>query len=271
MVLGPRLEDVKNQLSIATIMMESPVGTANKLSFIIIDNAVEYMLKVFVDKNKLAAKGKRVGKKQIPAADWADIKSNFWELIWFVESKSKLNKTMAQSIFDYHDEIRNELYHEAKPQTAYHDDIKKYLRLAKDLLTILFSITLDEQAWKQHAEYVRQRIFGKKVKLPVISERRQVKVDISKPIVTFKTEAKLSTPEIILIVVYGYVSNHQMPTANQIIDSFKFSHRDTPKKTITNRLNELVSKNRLGKENEHYLMKPDGHEILKEKFDITIQ
>jgi hypothetical protein len=267
---GPWLEDIKNQLSIAVVMKDSDVGTAKKLSLIVIDNAVEYMLKLFVDRNRLAAKGKTVGKGQIPAADWADIRSDFSKLTWFVQSKSSLSGKMAQSILDYHD-TRNDLYHEAKPRMAYPEDIDKYLGLARDLLTILFSSTMNENQWSQHTEYVRQQILGKRAEPPPTSMRRRVRIDVSQPVVTFETEAELTVNEMILLVVFGYLKQHQRPTADQIFESLTYSHHETPRKTIINRLAELANEEVLGKIDGGYSMKTEGHRTLKGQFDIITQ
>ena len=264
-VTAPWIRDIANQLAIATILRNSPVGAAQRLSLIVVDNAVEYALKTYVVQKRL------VGTKpsQISPTKWEEKKRNFNKLIRFVQSKSGLDPDMVQSIIYYH-EIRNSLYHGATPQTAYLKDFQNYLKLAKELVSKLFGYGMTETQWSQHIKAVRLQVLQKESPATPTTLRRQVKIEAKEMTVTFETKAKLSASEMILIIVYAYLRKlKKKPTTQHISDSLEFSGFHIDRKVLRTRLSELVRQHKLTKKNQHYSLRPSGAELLKEKFHLT--
>src|SRR5690606_38005401 len=93
--------------------------------------------------------GHKVGG--ITKKDWDDTKSKFPKLLSFVASHEVSLQPVETEISRYHD-FRNSLYHSGTPVTTSPDRVTKYSELARQVLELLFKISLSTTEWNNILE-----------------------------------------------------------------------------------------------------------------------
>jgi hypothetical protein len=186
------MEDIIEQICIAQIFKDSDTVCGRRLSLIIVDNAVEYMLKAYGDMF-LAQKGR------IKRDEWERKKGSFKQLIDFVKANSNLTED-PNDIFNYHDKLRNLLYHEAAPLSVEPKKITEYIEKAKVILKDLFGIELSENEWKNRIEKTIIALRGRtKPKLVEF-------LPTEDKLVKMQTEIELKDTQAILLMIYGFTT-----------------------------------------------------------------
>lgn len=103
------LDDLVEQIATSMVLAESGTETGGRLAFIIVDNAVEFLLKAYVESETQLVGHNRVISKQ----DWERKKESFPQVLQFVYSQFTIS-VPESDIVSWHN-VRNKLYHEGKP------------------------------------------------------------------------------------------------------------------------------------------------------------
>lgn len=129
----PWISGPREILQHAIELVDTGSEASYRIAFLIIDNAVELMMKTFLS---LPARitGVKVGRKEVD-----ENFSNFPRLIELIEScaPEKFNNISINEIEWYH-RLRNQLYHQGNGLTIEQEKVDKYLELAKKLFFSLF-------------------------------------------------------------------------------------------------------------------------------------
>ena len=248
------IDDIIEQICISSVLMESTTLSGKRLSMIVIDNAVEFMLKAYGDTQL-------VGKGVIGKQDWEKKKGIFKQLLDFVflHMKSSVN---PQDVLDYHN-LRNGLYHEALPYSVETPKLKDYIGKAQTLLGELFGRTFTDREWKHRIEKARLGLAAKrKAKLVEFA-----KVDENH--VKILTEAlPLKDVDAICLTIHGYdVELGRTPTLDELETSLGFSGQSIrPRGKLTNQIGQLRERGVLNK--GEYSLSTGARNKLTQKFFI---
>jgi hypothetical protein len=233
--------------------MESKTLSGRRLSMIVIDNAVEFMLKAYGDTQLL---GKAIKKQE-----WEKKKESFKELLDFVflQAKPSVN---SQDVLDYHN-LRNGLYHEALPYSVETAKLKDYIEKAHTLLAELFRKKLTDEEWKHRVGKARTGLAAQeKVKLVEF-----IRVDENH--IKFQAEeTRLKDIDAITLIIYGFgVVLGRAPTLNELERSLNFSgHPIQPHEALTNQIAQLRARRILNP--GEYSLSRRFRNKLKKKFFV---
>jgi hypothetical protein len=253
------IDDIIEQICISIVLMESTTLSGKRLSMIVIDNAVEFMLKAFGD-TRLIGKAVIDGKVLMKQT-WDQKKANFKQLldIVFLNAKVTVN---AQDVLDYHN-LRNGLYHEALPYSVERPKLKDYIGKAQTLLNELFGKTFSDKEWKHRIDKARIGLSAKqKAKLVEFD-----KVDDNH--IKIVTEARpLKDIDAICLVVHGYdVVMGRTPLLDELESSLGFSGQSIrPRNKLTNQIAQLRARKVLNK--GEYSLSTGARNKLTEEFFI---
>lgn len=202
--MDPWVEDIIEQLCIAQMLSESKVVSGNRLGMIIVDNAIEYMMKAYGDTKlvgqvlKACPETSLVGK-QLGMTEWNKVKDkrNFSLLLdWVLPNAT--TKVTASSVNPYHNS-RNALYHQSSPLSVEPKQFGDYLGVAKQLLSDLFVVSLDDKEWKIKVQNVKNAILKREiVRLVAFS-------DTVDGLVRIETNVPLKNTEAIQLATHGLV------------------------------------------------------------------
>jgi len=183
------LEDVIEQICIARILRDSKTTSGRRLSMILVDNAVEFMVKVHGEDI--------IAGKVLKRKEWEERKRVFELLVGTVLPLTKAAQ-YQQEIVEYH-EIRNDLYHGTNPISVEPDKINRYMDIAYKILELVFNETMPEKDWKQRTERIQQALLSKtEAKGPVSFS------NTDDGLAKMQTSLKLRDTEAILLMVYGF-------------------------------------------------------------------
>jgi hypothetical protein len=171
---------------------------------IIVDNAIEYMMKAYGDTKLVgqvlkACPETNLAGKQLSMTKWTEVKDkrNFSLLLDWVLPNVNTAVT-ASSVNPYHNS-RNALYHQSSPLSVEPKQFGDYLGLAKQLLTDLFVVSLDEKEWKIKVQDVKNAILKKEaVRLVAFSATED-------GLVRIETNVPLRNTEAIQLATHGLV------------------------------------------------------------------
>ena len=247
------IDDIIEQICISNVLMESTTLSGKRLSMIVVDNAVEFMLKAYGDTQLI---GKVVRKE-----DWEKKKESFKQLLDFVFLHAKVTINQ-QDVLDYHN-LRNGLYHEALPYSVETLKLKDYIGKAHTLLGEFFGRTFTEKEWKHRVEKARLGLTAKqKAKLVEFA-----KVDDNH--VKILTEAlPLKDIDAICLAIHGFdVVLARTPTLDELEASLGFSgHSIRPRGTLTNQIGQLRARGILNK--GEYSLSSNSRKQLTKKFFV---
>lgn len=253
------IDDIIEQICISNVLGESTTLSGKRLSMIVIDNAVEFMLKAYGD-TQLVGKAV-VGGRVLTLQDWDQKKGSFKQLvdIVFASSKSSVN---AQDVLDYHN-LRNGLYHEALPYSVETPKLKDYIGKARTLLGELFARTFTEKEWKHRTDRARLGMTAKqKAKLVEFAKVDDGHIRIMAEKVSLKDIDAIS------LVVHGFdVVLGRTPTLNELEASLGFSgHSIRPRNKLTNQLKQWRVRRVLNK--GEYSLSSNARKRLTKKFFV---
>jgi hypothetical protein len=246
------IDDIIEQICISTVLMESTTLSGKRLSMIVIDNAVEFMLKAYGDTQLI---GKVVKKEE-----WEKKKEGFKQLLDFVFLHAKVTVN-AQDVLDYHN-LRNGLYHEALPYSVEPAKLKDYIGKAQTLVEELFGKKLTDKEWKHRIETARLGVTAKqKAKLIEFD-----KVDDNH--IKIVAEVPLKDIDAICLAIHGFdVVLGRTPTLDELEASLGFSGQSIrPRDKLTNQIAQLRARGILNK--GEYSLSSGARNKLTKKFFI---
>jgi len=247
------IDDIIEQICISNVLMESTTLSGKRLSMIVIDNAVEFMLKAYGDTQLIG--------KVIKKEDWEKKKESFKQLLDFVFLHGKVTLN-AQDILDYHN-LRNGLYHEALPYSVEPPKLKDYIGKAQTLLDKLFGKKFTDKEWKHRIDKARLGLAAKqKAKLVEFD-----KVDDNH--IKIITEAlPLKDVDAICLVVHGFdVVLGRTPSLDELESSLGFSGQSIrPREKLTNQIGQLRARRILN--TGEYSLSSGARNKLTKKFFI---
>ena len=250
-------DDVIEQISIALYLLESGLETAERLSMIITDNAVEFTLKAYVEtEQRGVGSGKLISKK-----DWEQKKSRFPELVDFVLN---LENTTADKtkILEYHD-LRNGLYHDRKTLSIKPKKILAYIEQCKIILYDFAKFSLSDAGWQGNVNDIKIQIERKTAK----SKKPLIRYDCSSKLPKFNTAENLNDTDAVMIDIDCYtVTEGDAPTIQQLESILTMSRHPIDQATINKRISHLRGKKLMRK--DVLKLDPDGYKNLQEKFFI---
>ena len=251
------VNDIVEQICVATILLESKTISGKRLSMIVVDNAVEFMLKCY---------GNTVLLEQgvVRKPDWDKNKGSFKWVLDTVYANAKLspNAPNSQDILEYHN-TRNALYHDALPLTVETEKLKDYLAKSQLLLSELFGRSYTDTQWKHRVSETRVRLVSKEKTTLIEYE----KVDDSH--VKIIAEKPLSKDiDAIVLTVYGYAKElGRKPALEELEASLSFSgYPISPTSRLTNHIKQLRVRNVLNR--KELSLTRNATESLKKKFFI---
>ncbi len=247
------VDDITEQICVASVLLESKTISGKRLAMVVIDNAVEFMLKCYGSTELIG--------KTIPKTQWDEKKGSFKWVLDFVFGKANLSPN-PQDILEYHN-TRNALYHEALPLSVEPVQARNYISESKILLKELFKKDLTEAEWKHRVAQARIGLTTTKQAALIEYEK------VDEAHIKVLSESSL-TKEVdsILLVVYGYAKILGLkPTLEELEGSLSFSgHPISPRSRLQNHLGQLRRRNLLNKRELSLTRK--GIEILNNKFFI---
>jgi hypothetical protein len=252
------IDDIIEQICVSCVLMESTSLSGKRLSMIVIDNAVEFMMKAYGDTQLL---GRIVGGKKLGKQEWENIKANFKPLLDFVFLNGKVSVN-GQDVLDYHN-LRNGLYHEPLPYSVETPKLKDYIGKAQTLLGELFGKIFTEKEWKHRIEKARLGLTAKqKAKLIEFA-----KVD-DNHIKIIAEALPMRDVNAICLTVHGFdVVLGRTPTLDELEASLGFSgHSIRPRDKLTNQIKQLRAREILNK--GEYSLTSGSRKGLTKKFFV---
>lgn len=243
-------------------LADSETETGKRLSFIIVDNAVEFLMKAYVENETQSVGSGNVLKK----SEWDDMKQNFRKLLDFVFKQFHVSNASMTDIWAYHN-LRNDLYHGAKPLSVEHKQVAKYIAQFKLLLNDLQKFQWSGEQWGKKAVDVSQKIARKEAQAQCIiaysSKNGKARFEKTQ-------DVKLSDIEAIMLAIHLHMTYAEdEPSFEDLNGILTRSSHPLDKQTISKRvhdlkLRDLVLDGRL-------LLKSAGVDRLRKKFSIIVE
>lgn len=248
------LEDIIEQICTANILVEGKTSSGKRLAMIIVDNAVEFSLKAYVESYR------RLVGKEIKRKDWEQTKRNFEEVLNFVDAQLAQSGTSINKneILHNHD-MRNDLYHGAKPFSVEPKVILRYIKTAKDLLKNLFGLEMSKEKWDEHTKSIKNAILGEEI-------LRIKKIEFNKTeegIVRMKAEKRMGERTVVCLVIDGFISKIGRPSnLDELETSLNLSDQGIKRDRLNSRISELRKRKLIEKKELRLTSK--GRKWLKE-------
>jgi hypothetical protein len=225
-----------------------------------VDNAVEFLMKAYVEnETQLIGSGKAI-KKQ----DWDDMKQNFKKVLEFVFKQFPSITASMTDIWSYHS-LRNDLYHGAKPLTVQPKQVANYVEQFKMLLNDLQKFKLSDDQWRKKAYDVSLMIAQQEAHKKIVITYSNISGQTR-----FKADIVMKDTEAIMHAIHAY--SHYFgkgPTLNEIEEILTRSSQPTERSVISKRLDHLKSKKMILKSKTE--LDPKAIEKLRKKYAINYQ
>lgn len=253
------LDDLLEQIATSMALADSETETGKRLSFIIVDNAVEFLMKAHVESEaQMVGFGKKISKP-----DWENKKKYFEQVLDFVYSNFTITASKTD-ILSYHD-VRNKLYHEGKPLSVSPKTISTYIDQLKILLNDLHKFKMSDDQWRKRAYDVSQMIAQKEAQTKII-----ITYSNNNGQTRFKTDDIMMDTEAILHAIHAY--SHYFgtgPSLDEIEAILARSSHALENSVISKRLHNL-KKGRLILKSKT-LLDPKAVDKLRKKFAIITE
>lgn len=250
------LEDVIEQLCIARILRDSKTISGRRLSMILIDNAVEFMIKVHGES--------LFHKKQLSLSkkDWEETKPVFSSLVNSVLPRTRAS-SFQQEIIDYHN-MRNALYHGTNPLSVEPKKINDYMDIACKLLDLIFGFAKSEDEWKKTTENMQAILLpkGEKIELVSFSNERDGTVRM-------RTSKTPTDTDAILLMIYGITQETGKPPENneQLEKCLNRSGHSIESKRLRVNISHLRAQKKI--EKGKLALKSKGRDYVKERYSVS--
>jgi hypothetical protein len=243
------IKDIIEQVCIGEVLRQSKLESNNRLSLIVIDNAVEFALKFYASYNAL------VNQKELATNE------GFYKALDAV-TPSLISTDDAKELKQFHNH-RNSLYHGAKLVTVKDDLIERYVKLAKKIFLSLFKFSMTDQQWKVQINKVRKALVEDEGVLePISFESREID---GYKLVQMKASAGIMNTEGIQLVIHGYNMTYaRSPNIDEFEKSLKISGLAIPSEVLDVNLSQLRSAGKI--ERRQLSLKSEAVDKLKKKF-----
>ncbi len=256
------LLEIIDQVALGEILANSAVTCGQRFGLIAIDNAVEFMLIAYIEIYKQLLRGGTPGR--ITKKDWDDTKREFPKLLAFVAAREPNLQPLEADISRYHN-YRNGLYHTGTPVTPPAKRVLQYSKLAKQLLAVLFSISLSSDEWASILSQNASALCGDATPPSI---KRQVTYQVVDTLVTFATTASLTATEAVALCLFGYSTlTGAPPSKPSLIQALARSGHPLSSDVLNARLHDL-KKNGWLQRNE-LVLSAKGRKELAKKFLLS--
>ena len=253
--MKPWIEDILDQLNTAHILAHAGISCGERLAMIIVDNAVEYMCKTYVEVHR-----RRLVPKVIKRKDLNTIKENFSELLEFVANQEPRLQPHVSDINSYHS-VRNGLYHGGQPITVKVPTVDDYSRIATTVLEVLIGVTENQQDRDRRITVIHTALLGEAKK----EIKAGVEFESVNDAVRFSTKVNVPLRDAICLVLLGFAKEvGSPPTLEQLESSLALSAYTPTRQTISSRLSELRKEGFVRK--DHNALTDRGSKNLLNKY-----
>jgi hypothetical protein len=228
------LSEIIDQIALGEYLSKSKLNCGSRFGLIAVDNAVEFMLISYVEIYKQLIGGHKVGG--IKKKEWDDIKRQFPTLLAFVVKHESKLSLKENDTLRYHD-FRNNLYHSGIPITTSPIRVERYSVLARDILSILFSISFTKTEWNDILFQISSVIKSTESEIVV---RNQVTFNKIDDIIIFSSSASPIAKEAIALCLYGIsIKLGSPPSILSLMQSLSRSGHPLSKTVVNSRLTDL--------------------------------
>lgn len=253
------LAEIIDQIALGEILANSSVSCGQRFGLIAVDNAVEFMLIAYVEINKQLVGGHKTGG--IAKKDWDEKKRQFPTLLNYIISLEPNLQPLESEISRYHD-FRNGLYHSGAPVTTTPIRVTKYSELAREILFILFGISLLKDEWDHIVAQTSSALGGNGSNQSI---KWQVSYELADGLVKFSTSGTLTAQEAIALCLYGYsIITSAPPSRPSLVQSLARSGHSMSPQIVKARLHDLKTKGWLQKSD--LALSSKGRKELSKKF-----
>lgn len=230
------LDDLVEQIATSMVLTECGTETGKRLAFIIVDNAVEFLMKAFVESEaRIVGHGKPISKK-----DWENKKHYFEQVLDVVYGHFTITASRTD-ILAYHD-VRNDLYHQGKPLSANSTAISSYTTLLKIMLKDLHGFDMKSDDWIKRALLVSKKIAHEET----ISSKKVIKYVNQNGLLRFETDLDLKDTLAICHAIYEYsIHNGREPNIDDIELILAMSGHPLERNVIQKRISHLRNNGKL--------------------------
>jgi hypothetical protein len=248
------LEDVIEQICIARILRDGKTTSGRRLSMILVDNAVEFMIKVH---GESIIAGKILSRKE-----WEEKKRRFEDLVGLVIPRTKAI-SYQQQIIDYH-KIRNDLYHGTNPLSVEPDKINNYMDIACKILERIFNYTMIEKEWKQRTEGIQQSLLSKTETKGLVNFS-----NTDDGLAKMQTDLKLKDTEAILLMIYGFMlkTGNAPKDLTQLGKCLNYSGHQIKLELLRVKISQLRSANKINK--SELTLTASTRNYIKTKYSVV--
>ena len=249
------LEDVIEQICIARILRDSKTTSGHRLSLILIDNTVEFIIKVHGE-NLFHKKQLSLSRK-----DWEEAKPIFATLVKTVLPHTSAS-SFQQEIIDYHN-VRNALYHGTNPLSVEPEKINAYMDIACKLLALIFGFIKSENDWKKTTESMRTVLLPKGEKTELVRF-----YSAGNGTVTMNTDKTPTDTDVILLMIYGITQETGKSPQNneQLEECLNRSGHPIESKRLAVNISHLRTQNKI--EKGKLALKSQGRDYIKKRFFV---
>jgi hypothetical protein len=248
------IEDVAEQLSLARILRDSDTVSGKRIAMILVDNVVEFVIKVHGEAI--------IPGKVLKRVEWDEKKRHFEKLVGLVLPRTKVS-VYSQEILDYHD-LRNSLYHGTVPLSVDGSKIDGYRGIAEGLLRHVFNIGISEDAWKLRVSLTRGRLSPSKPKIGGTLSFTKTEDNLVK----FDSASPVKDRDAIRLVMHGFkVTFARSPTLEELSKSLNYSGHSIKKSNLLVHISRLRKIGRV--ERKEYALTSNGRKRLTSRFSIV--
>jgi hypothetical protein len=248
-------EDVIEQICIACILRDGKTTSGCRLSMILVDNAVEFIIKVYGEK--------LVHDKRLSRDNWDDTKRHFERLVNVVLPKTQA-VSYKEQILEYH-RVRNDLYHGTNPLSVAPDKINCYVAIAQELLKRIFDFAMSEEEWNQRAESIQGILLPKAEKTELVSF-----FNTEDGFVRMQTNKTPKDTDAILLMIYGITQKTGKSPENtkQLQTCLNLSGHSIESERLTVNISHLRTQGKISK--GRLTLTTKGRDYVKKKYFVPL-
>lgn len=227
--MQPWIEDILDQLSTAHLLAHADISCGERLALIVVDNAVEYMCKTYIEVHK------RLVTRIISRKDWEEKKKVFADMLDFVAGQEPSLQPHLNTINGFHG-VRNNLYHGGQPATVKPATVDAYDKVARIALGILLGVTEDESSRDERISRIHRALLGE--------AKKEIKAGVTfesvNNAIRFTTVGNITASDAILLVLHGFSQQKgNIPTREQLEESLSLSGHSLDRRVLNARLSDL--------------------------------
>jgi hypothetical protein len=249
------LEDVIEQICIARILRDSKTTSGRRLSMILVDNAIEFVIKVHGENI--------IPPKVLTRKEWDEKKRHFEELVNLVIPRTKAS-SYQQEILDFH-RVRNDLYHGTTPLSVEPDKINRYIEITCGVLESVCRFSMTEEEWKERTEGIQA------ILRPQVEKKGLVSFyNTDDGLAKFQTGLELKDTDAILLMIYGFTLKTGKPpeSAEQLGKCLNYSGHQIRMERLRVNIAHLRSANKINK--KELTLTTQARNYIKAKYIGTI-